>query len=288
VNHPDLVFQTCKDKKEGFESALDLFPPGHDPSHKLRPELSGKLTVLDCLLAVVKSSSTDKVVLVSNYTQTLDMFENLCHIRNYGYVRLDGSMSIKKRGKIVDEFNDPTSSSFIFMLSSKAGGCGLNLIGANRLVMFDPDWNPANDEQAMARVWRDGQKKPCYIYRMLAVGTIEEKIFQRQTHKKALSSCVVDQEQDVERHFSLSDLRDLFKLETETVSDTHDKFKCRRCVSGVEVRPPPPDSDCNSDLSYWHHSTSKKGLQDVALKTVWDTGITFCFHHISHRPITTV
>lgn len=58
---------------------------------------------------------------------------------------------------------------FIFMLSSKAGGCGLNLIGANRLVMFDPDWNPANDEQAMARVWRDGQKKTCYIYRLLSV-----------------------------------------------------------------------------------------------------------------------
>lgn len=55
------------------------------------------------------------------------------------------------------------------MLSSKAGGCGLNLIGANRLVMFDPDWNPANDEQAMARVWRDGQRKTCYIYRLLAV-----------------------------------------------------------------------------------------------------------------------
>ena len=55
------------------------------------------------------------------------------------------------------------------MLSSKAGGCGLNLIGANRLVMFDPDWNPANDDQAMARVWRDGQKKQCYIYRLIAV-----------------------------------------------------------------------------------------------------------------------
>lgn len=55
------------------------------------------------------------------------------------------------------------------MLSSKAGGCGLNLTGANRLVMFDPDWNPANDEQAMARVWRDGQKKICYIYRLLSV-----------------------------------------------------------------------------------------------------------------------
>ena len=157
VNHPDLVFPACRlvsafslniqtpkmlmvvnhrERKEGFETALEHFPSGYDPekANKLRPELSGKLTVLDCLLAVVKSSSSDKVVLVSNYTQTLDMFESLCHLRNYGYVRLDGSMSIKKRAKVVDQFNDPTSGQFVFMLSSKAGGCGLNLIGANRLV----------------------------------------------------------------------------------------------------------------------------------------------------------
>lgn len=69
----------------------------------------------------------------------------------------------------MERFNDPGSGDFVFLLSSKAGGCGLNLIGANRLVMFDPDWNPANDDQAMARVWRDGQKKPCFVYRLLSV-----------------------------------------------------------------------------------------------------------------------
>lgn len=136
-------------------------------------------------------------------------------------MRLDGTMTIKKRAKVVENFNKPESKEFIFMLSSKAGGCGLNLIGANRLVMFDPDWNPANDEQAMARVWRDGQKKPCYIYRLLATGTIEEKIFQRQTHKKALSNTVVDSNEDGERHFTRDDLKDLFKLEKNCVSDTH-------------------------------------------------------------------
>lgn len=97
------------------------------------------------------------------------MINIVCFSRCYLYVRLDGSMTIKKRAKVVECFNNPQSKEFIFMLSSKAGGCGLNLIGANRLVMFDPDWNPANDDQAMARVWRDGQKKPCYIYRFLAV-----------------------------------------------------------------------------------------------------------------------
>ena len=184
--------------------------------------MSGKLMLLDCMLAALKMNTTDKIVLISNYTQTLDLFERLSRKRGYGFVRLDGSMSIKKRGKVVDSFNSPDSTDFIFLLSSKAGGCGLNLIGANRLVMFDPDWNPANDEQAMARVWRDGQKKPCFIYRFVATGSIEEKIFQRQTHKKALSNAVVDNDENSERHFTQSDLKDLFKLEENTVSDTHD------------------------------------------------------------------
>lgn len=135
----------------------------------LRPEYGAKLALLDVMLAGIKTNTDDKIVLVSNYTQTLDLFERLCRKRGYNYVRLDGSMSIKKRYKVVDAFNRDDSDQFVFMLSSKAGGCGLNLIGANRLVMFDPDWNPANDDQAMARVWRDGQKKVCFVYRMLAV-----------------------------------------------------------------------------------------------------------------------
>ncbi|XP_059099415.1 DNA repair and recombination protein RAD54-like isoform X1 [Tigriopus californicus] len=289
VNHPDLIFEHCRNGKEGFENAFKFYPQAYNPvKQRLQPGLSGKLSILDGLLAFVKASTTDKVVLVSNYTQTLDLFERLCGLRSYRYVRLDGSMTIKKRAKVVDQFNDPTSPEFIFMLSSKAGGCGLNLIGANRLVMFDPDWNPANDEQAMARVWRDGQKKECFIYRLLAVGTIEEKIFQRQAHKKALSSCVVDREEDVERHFSVADLRDLFKLEKNTPSDTHDKFRCKRCVNGIQVKGPPEDSDCNSDLSLWHHCTSKKGLVDLALKQCWEAGITFAFHHKSHDQIKVV
>ena len=90
-------------------------------------------------------------------------------------------MTITKRQKLVDQFNDPNGKEFIFLLSSKAGGCGINLIGANRLVLFDPgqlfsfspcciyltttiDWNPAADQQALARVWRDGQKKECSSY----------------------------------------------------------------------------------------------------------------------------
>uniref|UniRef100_A0A3B4C5R1 DNA repair and recombination protein RAD54-like n=1 Tax=Pygocentrus nattereri TaxID=42514 RepID=A0A3B4C5R1_PYGNA len=222
-NHPSLIYEKCVEGEEGFAGAMDLFPSGYS-TKAVEPQLSGKMLVLDYILAMTRTTTSDKVVLVSNYTQTLDLFEKLCRARKYLYVRLDGTMSIKKRAKIVERFNSPSNPEFIFMLSSKAGGCGLNLIGANRLVMFDPDWNPANDEQAMARVWRDGQRKTCYIYRLLSTGTIEEKILQRQAHKKALSSCVVDEEQDVERHFSLEELKELFALNEDTLSDTHDRY----------------------------------------------------------------
>ncbi|KAG9341543.1 hypothetical protein JZ751_019049 [Albula glossodonta] len=334
-NHPALIYDKCVEGEEGFEGALDLFPPGYS-TKAVEPQLSGKMLVLDYILAMTRSTTSDKVVLVSNYTQTLDLFEKLCRTRKYLYVRLDGTMSIKKRAKIVERFNNPSNPEFIFMLSSKAGGCGLNLIGANRLVMFDPDWNPANDEQAMARVWRDGQKKTCYIYRLLSTGTIEEKILQRQAHKKALSSCVVDEEQDVERHFSLGELRELFSLSEDTDSDTHTRyrnkytytlhthtrymfrlhnsfkvintlgtgtqthtshiqtrkshqtqimqlFRCRRCVNGRQVRPPPDDADCTSDLSQWHHCADKRGLRDAVLQASWDAAVSFVFHQRSHE-----
>ncbi|XP_016014553.1 DNA repair and recombination protein RAD54-like isoform X1 [Rousettus aegyptiacus] len=284
-NHPALIYDKCVEEEDGFEGTLDIFPPGYN-SKAIAPQLSGKMLVLDYILAVTRSRSSDKVVLVSNYTQTLDLFEKLCRARRYLYVRLDGTMSIKKRAKVVERFNNPSSPDFVFMLSSKAGGCGLNLIGANRLVMFDPDWNPANDEQAMARVWRDGQKKTCYIYRLLSAGTIEEKIFQRQSHKKALSSCVVDEEQDVERHFSLGELKELFTLDEASLSDTHDRLRCSRCVNNHQVRQPPDGSDCTSDLAQWNHSTDKRGLKDEVLQAAWDaatTAITFVFHQRSHE-----
>ena len=285
--HPSLVYEMCK-TQDAFKRFLNLFPSNFSESN-LNPSFSGKVMVLDYLLAVIKSTTDDKVVLVSNYTQTLDLFERLCLKRNYKFVRLDGTMNIKKRSKVVDSFNDPSSEDFIFMLSSKAGGCGLNLIGANRLVMFDPDWNPANDDQAMARVWRDGQKKVCYVYRLLATGSIEEKMLQRQEHKKALSSCVVDNEENVERLFSLQELRALFLLDTNTISDTHEKLKCKRCVNNIQTKAPPEDSDCNSDLSLWNHCASKKDLIDLSLKQIWEhCPISFVFYHKSHTQKVTV
>nr|CAD2127929.1 unnamed protein product [Meloidogyne enterolobii] len=294
-NHPQLIFSKCQAKDAGFEDCLELFPPNFSISTNGRtndnnrvifdPAWSGKMRVLDYLLAYSRRTCDDRFVLVSNYTQTMDAFEQLCTLRNYPFVRLDGTMSIKQRSKIVEKFNDPKSDCFAFLLSSKAGGCGLNLIGANRLVMFDPDWNPANDGQAMARVWRDGQKKTCFVYRLLSRGTIEEKIFQRQTHKKALSSCVVDEIENVARHFSADELKTLFQLETQTSSDTHDKLKCQRCMNGKEMKDPPETADTNSDLALWHHSErDHRKVPDQIIRSLRECvkDITFVFHQKSH------
>ncbi|CAN0476180.1 unnamed protein product, partial [Ectocarpus sp. 8 AP-2014] len=119
----------------------------------------------------------------------------LCPRLDRPFVRLDGSTGVSKRQKMVNAFNEPGPQSFAFLLSSKAGGCGLNLIGGNRLVLFDPDWNPAVDKQAAARVWRDGQKKRCFVYRFVSTGTIEEKVFQRQLSKEGLQNIVDDKEE---------------------------------------------------------------------------------------------
>ena len=126
---------------------------------------SGKFRVLASLLKSF-NGIREKVVVVSKYTEVLKRIQQHCKAEKYDCSLYDGSLSNTARQNVVDTFNDPSNTIFhVLLLSMKAGGCGLNLIGAWRLVMFDADWNPANDDQAMARVWRLSQTKECHIYR---------------------------------------------------------------------------------------------------------------------------
>ncbi|XP_073220234.1 protein CHROMATIN REMODELING 25 isoform X2 [Cicer arietinum] len=243
-NHPKLIYDTIRSGSpgtSGFEDCIRFFPPnmlsGRSGSwtggHGGWVELSGKMQVLARLLAQLRQRTNDRIVLVSNYTQTLDLFAQLCREQRYPHLRLDGATSISKRQKLVNCLNDPSKDEFVFLLSSKAGGCGLNLIGANRLVLFDPDWNPANDKQAAARVWRDGQKKRVYIYRFLSAGTIEEKVYQRQMSKEGLQKVIQREQNDsVEAQgnfLSTEDLRNLFTFDENVKSEIHEKMRCSRC-----------------------------------------------------------
>ena len=123
---------------------------------------------------------------------------------------------------------------FIFMLSSKAGGCGLNLIGANRLVMFDPDWNPANDDQAMARCWRDGQKKQCFIYRLIAVGFGLLFLFECKCCDNDLVEVLLTQS------LSNSDRQKISVCPGQTVWDWKLSGCIAKCFSMVETSAIPP------------------------------------------------
>ncbi|KAI1880343.1 hypothetical protein JX265_001964 [Neoarthrinium moseri] len=284
-NHPDLL-----NLSEDLPGSEQHWPEDYVPreargrDRDIKPWYSGKMQVLDRMLARIRQDTTDKIVLISNYTSTLDLFERLCRNRAYGCLRLDGTMNVNKRQKLVDKFNDPNGEEFVFLLSSKAGGCGLNLIGANRLVLFDPDWNPAADQQALARVWRDGQKKDCFVYRFIATGTIEEKIFQRQSHKQSLSSCVVDEAEDVERHFSLDSLRELFQYRGDTKSDTHDTFKCKRCKPDGKQYIKAP-AMLYGDTSTWNHFINEnlKPIQDLLLRQeCGEPEVSAVFQYISH------
>lgn len=246
-------------------------------------EWGGKFIVLERFLHRIHTETNDKIVLISNYTQTLDLFEKLLRSKKYGFFRLDGTMTINKRQKLVDQFNDPNGKEFVFLLSSKAGGCGINLIGANRLILFDPDWNPAADQQALARVWRDGQKKECFVYRFISTGTIEEKIFQRQANKQALSSAVVDEKEDAERHFSLDSLRKLFLFNENTLCETHETFKCKRCKNGRQVMK--AQALLYGDASTWNHFTNeelKNNHDDLLRAEVGLPDVSFVFQYISH------
>lgn len=189
---------------------------------------SGKLIVLDNLLdSIRRTNPTDKVVIISNFTSALTVIEQ-CILRKKGlsFVRLDGSTPNKDRGPLVDSFNKGSvAHSFAFLLSSKAGGCGLNLIGANRLIMVDADYNPATDHQAMARVYRQGQTKPCFIYRMFLTGTVEEVIYQRQMQKGNLSKMANDGgSKQISSSFSNEELRDCFTLKKDCKCDTKRKL----------------------------------------------------------------
>uniref|UniRef100_A0A3Q2CPW0 RAD54 homolog B n=1 Tax=Cyprinodon variegatus TaxID=28743 RepID=A0A3Q2CPW0_CYPVA len=239
-NHPVLLFLQERTDRGSMESSLyeglsDLFPESYSLAGFSTSD-SGKLLVLSDLLSAIRQlSPSDRVVLVSNYTQTLDLLQDMCVHAGYTFLRLDGQTPVSQRQRLVDSFNSPYSQSFVFLLSSKAGGVGLNLIGASHLVLYDIDWNPANDIQAMARVWRDGQKKSVHIYRLLTAGTIEERIFQRQVSKQGLSGTVVDLGKAAEHtSFSTSELRDLFSL-TDTPCLTHDLLNCSCSMDGSQI-----------------------------------------------------
>lgn len=199
-------------------------------------EHSGKLQVLFEILKECEAIG-DKLLVFSQSLYSLDVIEHFLALidentqrdddeKDSGldqyqgswslgldYFRLDGSTTIENRNSSCKVFNDAKNPrARLFLISTRAGGLGINLVAANRVVIFDVSWNPSHDIQSIFRVYRFGQTKPCYVYRFLAMGTMEEKIYERQVTKQAISKRVID-EQQIDRHYKENDLQELYRYD---------------------------------------------------------------------------
>ena len=150
------------------------------------PKRSGKLMVVLRILSLWQSQG-HRALLFAQTQQMLDILEDAVMAAGYSYRRMDGNTPVGARMRVIDEFNDETAGEvFVFLLTTKVGGLGVNLIGADRVLLYDPDWNPATDAQARERAWRVGQTREVTVYRLITAGTIEEKVYHRQIYKQQL------------------------------------------------------------------------------------------------------
>ncbi|KAI4959110.1 hypothetical protein J4E86_002831 [Alternaria arbusti] len=200
-NHPDLTEHKTLSKKLGFDYG--------------NPNKSGKMQVVKELLSLWKKGG-HKTLLFAQHRIMLDILQKfVSQLPDINWRRMDGETPIKDRQNLVDEFNnDPNLH--VFLLTTKVGGLGVNLTGANRVIIYDPDWNPSTDIQARERSWRLGQKREVEIYRLMSAGTIEEKIYHRQIFKQFLTNKVLKDPKQ-RQSFQMSDLHDLFTLGVENV-----------------------------------------------------------------------
>ncbi|XP_065874803.1 protein CHROMATIN REMODELING 8 [Euphorbia lathyris] len=192
-NHPDLLEREHAHQNPDYGN----------------PERSGKLKVVAQLLKVWKEQE-HRVLLFAQTQQMLDILESFLNSGGYSYRRMDGLTPVKQRMALIDEFNN-SNDVFIFILTTKVGGLGTNLTGANRVIIFDPDWNPSTDMQARERAWRIGQKRDVTVYRLITRGTIEEKVYHRQIYKHFLTNKILKNPQQ-RRFFKARDMKDLFTL----------------------------------------------------------------------------
>ncbi|KAM8741024.1 transcriptional regulator ATRX-like isoform 2-T2 [Acanthopagrus schlegelii] len=210
-------------------------------------EHSGKMVLLFEILRMAEDLN-DKVLVFSQSLISLNLIETFLEashfarksssfkagswIKNVDYYRLDGSTPAPLRKKWTEQFNDPANfRGRLFLISTRAGSLGINLVAANRVIIFDASWNPSYDLQSIYRVYRFGQLKQVFVYRFLAQGTMEEKIYDRQVTKQSLSNRVVDQQQ-IERHFTLFELTELYTFEPDLLDNPNSK-KSKRTTAVV-------------------------------------------------------
>jgi helicase SWR1 len=178
------------------------------PSKNLLMYDCGKLSTMVELLKKLKAQG-DKVLIFTQMSKMLDLFEYVLNLFHFTYVRLDGATKIENRQRVVERFNgDPKL--FCFISSTRAGGIGINLTGANCVIFYDTDWNPAMDRQAQDRCHRIGQTRNVKIYRLISESTIEENILLKSIQKRKLDEYIMEEGEFNTTYFDKFNVRDIF------------------------------------------------------------------------------
>ncbi|KAL1228432.1 DNA excision repair protein [Trichinella pseudospiralis] len=182
----------------------------------------GKMIVLHSLLKLWKQEN-HRILLFSQSRQMLNILEDFLKKRNYTYLRMDGTTAVGSRQSIVTAFNE-NADIFVLLLTTRVGGLGLDLTGADRVILYDPDWNPTTDAQAQERAWRLGQTSDVVVYRLVSSGTVEEKIYHRQIFKQFLMNRVLRNSRQ-RRFFKGLNTFDLFTYVDTVSNETSTVFK---------------------------------------------------------------
>jgi SWI/SNF-related matrix-associated actin-dependent regulator of chromatin subfamily A member 5 len=183
---------------------------------------SGKMLILDKILSRMKEEGS-RVLIFSQMSRVLDILEDYCVFRGHQYCRIDGGTAHEDRIAAIDEYNKPGSEKFVFLLTTRAGGLGINLTSANIVVLFDSDWNPQADLQAMDRAHRIGQTKQVKVFRFVTENAIEEKVLERAAQKLRLDQLVIQQgraQQQVKQAASKDELLNMIQHGAEKVFET--------------------------------------------------------------------
>ncbi|KAG2360929.1 SNF2 family N-terminal domain-containing protein [Suillus spraguei] len=219
-------------------------PPYTTDEHLIQN--SGKMLILDKLLQSMNEKGS-RVLIFSQMSRVLDILEDYCLFRGFKYCRIDGSTAHDDRIVAIDEYNKPGSDKFIFLLTTRAGGLGINLTTADIVILYDSDWNPQADLQAMDRAHRIGQTKQVYVFRFITEDSVEERMLERAAQKLRLDQLVIQQgRQQQAKAASKDELLEMITHGAEKLINSADAFLINDDIDAIVQRGEERTAELNS------------------------------------------
>ncbi|CAG0922333.1 unnamed protein product [Notodromas monacha] len=283
-DYVDAQAATCAYKEVELDLTLD-----HDPDveveHVCCLNFVGKLQALAQLLRKLKQDK-HRVLIFTQMSRVLDVLEAFLNFHGYRYLRLDGATKVDDRQTMMQEFNE-NPSIFCFILSTRSGGIGVNLTGADTVIFYDSDWNPTMDAQAQDRCHRIGQTRDVHIYRLISERTVEENILRKANQKRLMVDLAIENGNFTTAHFKMNTIHDLFSVRgvEESVSEA--------LLGGPEM--PVKDADRNaleaallSAEDYVDAQAATCAYKEVELDLTLDHDPDVEVEHVSRQELTPV